>query len=618
MKKTVLRWSLLLLLGMFLIPSLHATDKVQRIVVHTEAEFLRALGSNRVVVLPEHTHLNLSHILEDPERWLQAGLFCADGVEFPPEALAAGLKSAEPAFDGYQLLLTSMHHLTIEGEGNTRPSIVIEPRYAYIFRFAACQDITLRHLEIGHTPEGFCLGGVLSFEDSQQIVVDDCSLYGCGTEGITTKRVQQLHCKATDIHHCSYSIFTLEQSDDVRFDNCRFYRNREYSLVNVFEDCSGITLNRCQIFGNQGELFALQSPIRMEQCVVCHPESSLGNLRLIEDIGCRWNPSDFASPLQPDPSQAADFIRSHCWTDGCNAFYLLPDDQLANFGLSRYDRSDRIVLTGGSMSEGGYLMSLCYRQESVWVESEEEYSTYPNGSIVEPDYRLNLLFIRDKDTRRTIDVYHSIVGMYALSDAYSFDLQRLMLAGKYRDAEGRIYEFSSADQSVKGFSDQEEWYEFDKNLETPQPVLVLGDTRYLADKTPTGLSLCKVVRSFETTYKPAGKPFLLTRIAYDTCDYPLLSTDYLSQRQLAMAAGLWLYSFRSYDQKAADALEMLAQMRNQIYATHGYRFRSPKWVSYFGSKSWYHPTSDNVDALLTPIERSNLQLIQNLEKQIKK
>lgn len=50
-------------------------------------------------------------------------------------------------------------------------------------------------------------------------------------------------------------------------------------------------------------------------------------------------------------------------------------------------------------------------------------------------------------------------------------------------------------------------------------------------------------------------------------------------------------------------------MRNEIFADHGYKFKSKKWQKYFCDKEWYKPRYDDVNNRLTNIEKINIQLI---------
>ncbi|WKZ59244.1 MAG: YARHG domain-containing protein [Cyclobacteriaceae bacterium] len=55
--------------------------------------------------------------------------------------------------------------------------------------------------------------------------------------------------------------------------------------------------------------------------------------------------------------------------------------------------------------------------------------------------------------------------------------------------------------------------------------------------------------------------------------------------------------------------DQLDIMRNEIFAEYGFKFKTEKWKTYFEDKSWYTPANDNVDHLLTEIDRHNIQFI---------
>jgi hypothetical protein len=73
------------------------------------------------------------------------------------------------------------------------------------------------------------------------------------------------------------------------------------------------------------------------------------------------------------------------------------------------------------------------------------------------------------------------------------------------------------------------------------------------------------------------------------------------------------------------SLGELELMRNEIYARHGWIFRRPDLRNYFESQPWYRPKSDNafysnrqVEAELSPVERSNLQIIVSRENALRR
>ena len=55
---------------------------------------------------------------------------------------------------------------------------------------------------------------------------------------------------------------------------------------------------------------------------------------------------------------------------------------------------------------------------------------------------------------------------------------------------------------------------------------------------------------------------------------------------------------------------------NEIYAAHGFIFRSEEIAQLFRRKAWYQPKHRNVDALLSDIEKLNIHKITAMEKEL--
>ncbi len=54
-------------------------------------------------------------------------------------------------------------------------------------------------------------------------------------------------------------------------------------------------------------------------------------------------------------------------------------------------------------------------------------------------------------------------------------------------------------------------------------------------------------------------------------------------------------------------------LRNSIYARHGYIFKDQSLGNYFKRYSWYKPRYNNVNSMLSSIEKKNVQTISNME-----
>lgn len=64
----------------------------------------------------------------------------------------------------------------------------------------------------------------------------------------------------------------------------------------------------------------------------------------------------------------------------------------------------------------------------------------------------------------------------------------------------------------------------------------------------------------------------------------------------------------NYSRKQVEAI------RNEIYARHGYVFKTQEWSSYFNQRSWYTPNYNYTDDWLSAVERANIETIVAYEK----
>jgi len=79
------------------------------------------------------------------------------------------------------------------------------------------------------------------------------------------------------------------------------------------------------------------------------------------------------------------------------------------------------------------------------------------------------------------------------------------------------------------------------------------------------------------------------------------------------------YPFASQRYLSASDLRTLSNaelkiMRNEIFARHGYIFKTDAMKRYFSRQSWYRPDSHNVIDRLSPVELANVETIKAVEK----
>lgn len=141
----------------------------------------------------------------------------------------------EDNYDGPQLVIKGIENLTIHANSRNFTTISAEPRYANVLQFENCKNVTLHGFTAGHTKApGQCVGGVIRFENSQECLVDECGLFGCGTLGVEANGCTDIQVINTNIYECSYGG------------------------VEAY-DCDGLTIAGCDFWSLGGEFFRLSN-----------------------------------------------------------------------------------------------------------------------------------------------------------------------------------------------------------------------------------------------------------------------------------------------------------------------------------------------------------------------
>lgn len=145
--------------------------------------------------------------------------------------------------EGY--VISNVKNLTIEGEAEIR----IDDSFADVLSFSSCENITLKGLTVGHTENAGnydCDGSVLYLDSCNQVNIQDCNLYGCGSIGINAWGSNDITAQKTNIYDCNYSAFYLYQSQ-IKLDYCNIYDMTIDGGVPFIADNSNATITNCSI-----------------------------------------------------------------------------------------------------------------------------------------------------------------------------------------------------------------------------------------------------------------------------------------------------------------------------------------------------------------------------------
>ncbi|MFK2826632.1 YARHG domain-containing protein [Bacillus sp. B190/17] len=73
------------------------------------------------------------------------------------------------------------------------------------------------------------------------------------------------------------------------------------------------------------------------------------------------------------------------------------------------------------------------------------------------------------------------------------------------------------------------------------------------------------------------------------------------------------YAYLTYDDLAGFSQNELRLARNEIFARHGYVFKSKDLRNYFNSQAWYSPNPSFRESSLSAVEKSNVDFIKSFE-----
>lgn len=206
----------------------------------------------------------------------------------------------EDAYDGKYPRFHDIENLHITADIGTY--ILIEPRYAFVFDFHSCSNLTFSGLTMGHTEAGYCVGGVLGFRNATHIKISDSVLFGCGTIGLDIQNVQNFEFSNSTIKECTYSILHIRNSNNIQFNHATFKDTEQFDLIEI-EDSHNIEITDCEISNNSTSefmpyLFKIKgdcTSILVANTKISHNEVSiLSNIKpLIDFIDCEFKYNEF-------------------------------------------------------------------------------------------------------------------------------------------------------------------------------------------------------------------------------------------------------------------------------------------------------------------------------------
>ncbi len=215
------------------------------VTVSTVDELLAALAPDTRIVLADGTY-NLT----------EASDYGTEGKEYYTWEDRSDNWFREPEENSFELTLRNLENCCITGSRNAE--IVTVPRTAAVIYAHNCPGLVLSGFTAGHTVMADpCEGEVIRLVECADAWVENCSLYGCGTWGVSAVDCDNLTVTGSDIHECSSGGVSFAHCRNTLMSGCTLrscgYRDNAFSIVYIY-DCKDVRITGCDVYENRTDV----------------------------------------------------------------------------------------------------------------------------------------------------------------------------------------------------------------------------------------------------------------------------------------------------------------------------------------------------------------------------
>lgn len=243
--------------------ALGASAAVKTITVKNAHDFIKALGPDRTILIASGKTLNIT---DELEKMIASGEIKEGPTYYgmEQEGTVTDRLTYCSQFDGNGLQVRGCSGLTIKGKGGGA-TLLASPRYVNVLEFIECNGISLENIVMGHTDGGYCDKGVVEFAGCDDVAINMCDFFGCGTEGFVFQSCNRVTVNNSCVHDCTYYTMHISSCKQVRFNDCTFRKNMEFSQINI-QNSEDIDFTGCLFDCLEGELFDLDKYYGFYNC----------------------------------------------------------------------------------------------------------------------------------------------------------------------------------------------------------------------------------------------------------------------------------------------------------------------------------------------------------------
>lgn len=283
------------------VPEQPDVDEDDAVDVINARDFILALKSNSHIRVITNDPLNLTDAIDE---LIEEGKLRRYMVNDVPRT-EPGLYW-EPEYDGNSLYIVKRHDLIIEAVHEDKGFLIVTPSYADVLHFENCENLVIKNLIMGHQVTGTCVGDVLVLNNCKNITVEDCELFGCGVNALSTSHSSIISVHGTKLYGCSDRGVDLYSTENIGFDKCEIFNNGSGMYVDPY--CKNITFDKCNFHDNRGQLFLCYAKTTVKNSqIVHHHDDFTDNVKLLNcEVQMDYSEAEELPDIDPDYEEDYD------------------------------------------------------------------------------------------------------------------------------------------------------------------------------------------------------------------------------------------------------------------------------------------------------------------------
>jgi hypothetical protein len=274
-----------------------------------------------------------------------------------------------------------------------------------------------------------------------------------------------------------------------------------------------------------------------------------------------------------------------------------------------------LLFTGGDLHEGGYAFAVRIGRNNILSivaahAVDTHYGETPSlgkagDKVIYRVINGTSVLIIESPEGIIHDFMKAMGPDESLKQLYIQNKVNFQLSGKYIDkANNKEIIFYPNKTIAEGFTDSKK-YKFEEEFDYPSEVITFGKGKtFCYKRSQIGLDIFKAKSIGDDGWINGVKLMSLQLVSsLDISGKPELKGKFTFASTQFMIKGILRY-FSASDRRL---------IRNEIFARHGFIFKSEDLKKYFGSQDWYKPQFNDVTDQLTDLEKLNIRLINDFK-----